>query len=168
MVAGTHITGYDLFDTTNEFYGGEVGVEYRENVGRWSLQMLMKLGLGNTKSQSLVDGAHTVTTASSSYTRAGNMLAQEDTNMYLRTHNDFAVMPELGMTLGYDLTCRLRATAGYTFWYWSKVVRPAEQLDTSLSQTADEAATGSRSPASRYIMSDFWAQGFNFGLEYKF
>ena len=41
-------------------------------------------------------------------------------------------MPEIGFTLGYDLTSRLKATVGYTLLYWSNVARPGDQIDLNV------------------------------------
>ena len=50
--------------------------------------------------------------------------------------NDFAMVPELGATLGLDLTARLRLTAGYSLIYWSKVVRAGDQVDINVNHPA--------------------------------
>jgi hypothetical protein len=38
-------------------------------------------------------------------------------------------VPEAGIDVGYQLTRHLRAKAGYTFIYWTDVVRPGDQID---------------------------------------
>ncbi|MDZ7616644.1 MAG: BBP7 family outer membrane beta-barrel protein, partial [Patescibacteria group bacterium] len=166
---GTTKSFHDLFDAQNRFNGVTLGVAYRERVGRWSLEAVMKLGLGSTRSRVLIDGATTTTVPGDEEidTIRGALLAQ-DTNMGRHSRNQFAVLPELGFTLGCDLTPRLHATFGYTFLYWSQVARPANQIDTNASQLPDEPPTGSRQPAFAFTMSDYWAQGMNFGLEYRF
>lgn len=166
--AGTTKSLFDLFDVENQFNGAELGIVYQERVGRWSLELLMKLSLGNTHSRVVIDGMTTTTDPDAgTATFTGGLLAQQ-TNIGRYEQNQFAVIPELGVTLGYDLTCRLRATFGYTFLYWSRVARPANQIDTSVSQLPPEDPTGARRPAFAFTTSDFWAQGMNFGLEYRF
>ncbi len=168
VVVGATKSLYDLFDAQNQFNGAELGFVYREYVGRWSLEALMKIGLGRTNSRVIIDGRTTTTVpGQGSSTFVGDLLAQE-TNIGQYSKSQFAVVPELGVTLGYDLTCRLRATFGYTFLYWSQVARPANQLDTNASQLPPETPTGSHQPAFAFNMSDYWAQGMNFGLEYRF
>ncbi len=168
VVAGTTKSLYDLFDVENRFNGAELGIAYRRHVGRWSLEALMKLGLGCTHSRVLIDGMTTTAVPNGgSSTFSGDLLAQE-TNIGQYSRNQFAVLPELGVTLSYAVTSRLRASFGYTFLYWSQVARPAEQLDTNVSQLPPETPTGSHQPAFDFVMSDFWAQGMNFGLEYRF
>lgn len=168
IVVGTTKSLYDLFDTQNQFNGAQLGFAYREQVGRWSLEALMKLGVGYTHSRVQIGGMTTTTVPGGGTTTfVGDLLAQE-TNIGQYTQNQFAIVPELGVTLGYDLTCQLRATFGYTFFYWSQVARPAGQLDTNVSQLPPETLTGSHQPAFTFNMSDYWAQGMNFGLEYRF
>jgi hypothetical protein len=165
---GTTKSLSDVFDTQNQFNGAELGLVYQEHIGRWSLEMLMKLGLGNTHSRVVINGTTTTTVPDvGTDTFTGGLLAQQ-TNIGQYDRNHFTVIPELGVTLGYDLTCRLRATFGYTFLYWSRVARPANQIDTSVSQLPPEDPTGARRPAFNFATSDFWAQGMNFGLDYRF
>jgi hypothetical protein len=166
--AGTTKSLFDRFDTENQFNGVELGLVYEEHVGRWSLEMLMKLGLGNTHSRVSINGMTTTTVPDAGTTTfPGGLLAQQ-TNIGQYNRDQFAVIPELGVTLGCDLTCRLRATFGYTFLYWNRVARPANQIDTSVSQLPPEAPTGAQRPAFNFATSDFWAQGMNFGLDYRF
>ncbi|WP_299009694.1 BBP7 family outer membrane beta-barrel protein, partial [uncultured Caulobacter sp.] len=61
-------------------------------------------------------------------TRSGGLLAQ-DSNIGNYERNELSVLPQLGVTLGYKLTERLKLTGGYTFVYWSNVVRPGDQID---------------------------------------
>jgi hypothetical protein len=168
IIAGTTKSLFDLVDAHNQFNGAELGIVHQRHVGRWSLELLMKLGLGNTHSRVLVDGMTTTTVpGAGSATFVGGLLAQS-TNIGQYEQNRFTVIPELGVTLGYDLTCRLRATLGYSFLYWSTVARPGSLLDTNVSQLPPEPAAGARYPAFAFAASDFWAQGLNFGLEYRY
>ena len=168
IVAGTVKELYDLFDAQNQFNGAQLGIAYWEQVGRWSLEALLKLGLGCTRSRVLIDGLTTTTVpGSGTSTYTGDLLAQE-TNIGEYSKDSFAIVPELGVTLGCALTSRLQATFGYTFLYWSQVARPANQIDTTASQLPPETPTGSLQPEFSFNMSDYWAQGLNFGLEYRF
>lgn len=168
ILAGTTKNLSDVFGVANDFQGGEIGLAYQERVGRWSLDSWVKLGLGNTHSSVAITG-QTVTTVPSgqSSTYTGGLLAQE-TNIGRYTHDEFSMLPEFGVTLGYDITCQLHATVGYTFLYWTKITRAADQVNLGASQLPPESPTGSRQPQFPFATSDFWAQGMNIGLEYKF
>ncbi len=160
----------DVFDTMNEFHGAELGVNTRLQLERCSLDLLLKLAMGNVRSRVIIDGA-TVTTVGQAAPVAtvGGLLAQ-GTNIGRYTHDGLAVIPELGASLGYDITSNLRATFGYTFIYWSKVARPGGQIDPNLnlSQLPPGPLVGAPRPQFTLVTTDFWAQGMNFGLEYRF
>ncbi len=80
------------------------------------------------------------------------------------------MVPEISLNLGYNITPRLRALVGYTFLYWTNVGRPGDQIDLLLnpSQFPPGTLSGAPRPAFNYNDSDFWAQGLNFGAEYRF
>jgi hypothetical protein len=44
----------------------------------------------------------------------------------------FAVVPEIGLNVGYDLTGWMTAFFGYTFLYTNNVARPGNQIDRSI------------------------------------
>jgi len=168
FVQGTTLSISDRFVTDNQFHGAQIGFVYQERVGRWSLEMLAKLALGANYAELSVEGSTTVSVPGSGTTiYSGGLLAQQ-TNQGLHTRNELAVIPELGVTLGFDITCRLRATVGYTFLYWSRVARPGGAVDLDASQLPPEEPTGLRRPAVRFVADDFWAQGINLGLDYRF
>jgi len=79
-------------------------------------------------------------------------------------------MPELAATLGYELRPGVRLTAGYTFLYWTNVVRPGDQIDLSVNSeflNGASSATPSR-PAFNFRETDYRAQGLNFGIDLRF
>ena len=164
----TRQTMSDSFHTFNEFNGAELGVAAEWRGCRWSLEVLMKMALGDTSSHVQIAGS-TVTTAPTQATFATGLLAQR-TNIGQYREDQFAMVPELGVTLGCDLTCRLRATFGYTFLYWSKVARPGDQIDLELNSSQFNGGTlsGAARPGFSMVSTDYWAQGLNIGLDYRF
>lgn len=168
IIPGTTKALFDLFRSTSEFHGAELGVVYEERIGQWSLEGLAKLALGSVRSRVIIDGSTTTTVPDAgSATFTGGLLAQE-TNIGTYRRSEFAVMPELALTVGYDLTSRLRATFGYSFLYLSKVARAVDQVDLEASQLPPEAPTGAHRPAFQFTDSDFWVQGLRVGLDYQF
>ena len=86
------------------------------------------------------------------------------------------MVPALELKIGYQVTSRLRALVGYDMLYWNQIVRPGDQIDRSLNLsqspvvgTTHGVLTG---PASclglLFNRTDFWAQGFNVGLEFRY
>jgi hypothetical protein len=167
---GTTLSLFDHFQTRNEFHGAQVGMLTAWRRCAWSGEFLLKLGVGNTRSLVAIDGSTVITEPNQApATYQGGLLALP-TNIGQSDHNQFTMIPELGMTIGYDLTCRLRATVGYSLIYWSKVARPGDQIDTNLNQTQFPPNTlvGVAQPQVHYTTTDFWAQGLNLGLDLRF
>ena len=91
----------------------------------------------------------------------------QSSNIGTFEQDDFAVVPELGATVGFNVTERLKATVGYTFIYWSRVARASEQIDRDINLPPVPGPNTLR-PEFAFDMTDFWAQGVNLGFEYSF
>jgi len=165
----------DAFDARNEFHGIEIGVQHQYHYNQWSLELLAKTAAGDNMSQVTINGSTTnipppLSAQPSTIAKGGLLALSSNIGSYNR--NDFAMIPELGATLGLDLTARLRLTAGYSLVYWSKVVRAGDQVDTTVNPTLQPGSTatanGNPNPHFPYAFTDFWAQGLNVGLDYRF
>lgn len=174
LAIGTRLDELDRFATSNRFHGGQLGVVAEMRHCRWFAEGLLKLNLGNNHSEISIDGQAVSTTPVSSgdpevSTTPAGLLAQQ-TNIGTTAHDEFTVVPELGLTLGWQLTRCWQATLGYSFIYWSQVARPGEQidLDLNLSQLAPDGLTGNARPRAAPVFTDFWAQGLSFGLDCQF
>jgi hypothetical protein len=167
---GTVVQVLDSFNTRNEFNGAEFGVAAQSRSCGWTLELLAKLALGNTHSDVTINGTTTTTTPSAAPTTgAGGFLALPS-NIGRFERNDFTTIPELGITLAYEVTPRIRATFGYTLFYWSKVARPGDQVDFNLNPSLfpPPSLVGPAQPQFRFITSDFWAQGLSLGFDCRF
>ena len=167
---GTQFASSDGFRTLNQFNGADLGADAQWHSCGWSLDLLMKLGLGNTASHVSINGATTITEPGAAATNyPGGFLAKQS-NIGNYSHDEFTVLPELGATVGYDVTCHLRLTLGYTLLFWSSVARPGDQIDTTLnpSQFPPGTLSGVPAPQFKMAMTDYWAQGVNLGLDYRF
>lgn len=173
---GNQITVQDSFATRNQFYGGQVGMygEIRRN--RWFVGSQLQIGLGVTQQTITVNGSQTVTTlAGTQQTFNGGLLALPS-NIGTYTANRFSVVPQIGLRIGYNLTDNMRIFVGYDFLYWSNVVRPGDQVDTTLNvtQIPNFAPPGlfPTSPIVRPIVpfhtTDFFAQGISAGFMWRY
>ncbi len=167
---GTVIGTSDWFGAENEFHGGELGISAKTRHRRLSFEFLAKLALGGTRSRLRVAGATTVAVPQQAPVTYNDGMLALPTNSGTSRQSSFSAIPELGINVGYDLTPRLKATFGYTFLYWSRVARPADQIDMNLnpSQFPPGALVGYPAPEAKFIVSDYWAQGLNFGLDYRY
>ena len=160
----------DNFRTRNQFNGTELGVHWMGRRGYWSLDTLMRLSLGNNRQEVIINGTTQTTQNGATTTANGGLLAQR-TNSGTFVRNQFGVIPELGATLGYQLTQRLRMTAGYSFIYWSSVVRPGDQIDTTVNPNLlppeNPTQTAFLNPRFAFQDSDYWVQGLSLGGDYR-
>ena len=174
----------DSFNTSNQFYGGQIGSRLAAQRGRFSLDITGKIALGLTRQMINIQGDITQAGPNPLVppglgTFPGGLYAQPS-NIGQRNTNQFTVpftaLPSLELKLGYDITQRIRAFAAYDVLYWNKVVQPGNQIDhtVNLSQNAvlDPNGVGKlvgpAQPAPLSNQSNFWAQGINFGLEFRY
>jgi hypothetical protein len=159
----------DVFDTENDFHGVDVGLLWEGYLDRWSLEVLTRIALGNSHQVVTIDGSTATTIADTRVLSTGGLLAQTS-NIGRFSQNEFAVVPEVGLTLGYNMTQRLKFTFGYTFMYWSSVARPGEHVDLQVNPDLlppQLPTTGELRPRFAFNETGFWAQGLSFGLDYR-
>ncbi|MFN6129510.1 MAG: BBP7 family outer membrane beta-barrel protein [Planctomycetota bacterium] len=158
----------DSFKTFNQFNGAEVGVQWLGRRGFWSLETIMRLSLGNSLQRLEVRG--TTQSPKGGATSQGGLLAQPGRNIGIFEQEEFAVIPELGATVGYQLTERLKLNVGYTFLYWSNLIRPGDQIDTTVNPNLLPPAIAGNTflgPAFEIRETDYWVQGLSVGGEYR-
>lgn len=170
LPVGTLAEFSDQFDAVNNFHGVELGFSGKEQFRRLSLELTGKLALGRTQSQVNVNGSTLLTEPSQTPVLYSGGLLALPSNIGSYDRNSFSVIPEFGITLGYDINCRLKATLGYSVVYWSNVLRPGDQIDTDVntSQMFGETLSGLASPTYRMVPGDFWVQSLTAGLDYRF
>jgi hypothetical protein len=172
LLGGSQFVVRDDFSTHNQFYGGQVGVRGEMWSGRFYAVANAKVALGDCQQGVDISGATQITTpAGAVTTQPGGLLAlPSNSGHFFGDH--FTVVPEGGLTLGYQVTDHLTLTVGYTFLYCSNVARPGDQIDRSINPLALPTGGGMGVQSGRPVFSlqetDFWAQGLSFGLELRF
>lgn len=174
LLLGTVTSLEDRFDTRNRFYGGQVGARAGFAFGLLSASVTGKLAMGPTRQTVNINGGvlQEGALAPTPGAFAGGFFTQPS-NIGNRHRNHWSVVPELAAQLAYEFLPGFRAFVGYDFLYWTQVVRPGNQIDRvlNLSQSPVLGAgtlAGPARPAPRFDRSDFWAQGFTFGLMAQF
>ncbi|MFO0925570.1 MAG: BBP7 family outer membrane beta-barrel protein [Gemmataceae bacterium] len=163
---GTRNIVNDQFTTSNRFFGPQVGFDSMLRKGNWTLGVRSKLAVGVTE-QVVTIGGSTVTNGVSS---PGGLLALS-TNSGRQTHRAFGVIPEVGLTVGYDVKEWWRIFAGYNFLYWNSVVRPGDQINTNVNASylpnSPVPPNGAAEPAPLFRRSELWAHGVSLGMEFR-
>jgi Putative beta barrel porin-7 (BBP7) len=154
----------DSFRVHNRFNGGQVGFESEWRRNRWSLDLKAKVALGNESERVDIFGS----TVTNGVAAPRGLLAQPS-NSGSFSRNRFAVSPDVGVNIGYQVTNHMRAFVGYDYLYLSDVVRAGDQVDFRVNPNQLRGVTaGPAQPAFNFHGTDFWAQGVSFGLEFKY
>lgn len=170
-VLGTRIDLFDDFQTRNEFHGANIGFIAMQQRGRWVAEVVSRLAIGNLRREAIIDGATTVTVPTvAPNTRPGGLLTQAS-NIGVYEDNQFEVLPELQINLGYALSCNTRLTVGYNFMYLGKAIRPGDIIDTTVNGAQLDPtipAVGPTRPAFVQNDSRMWLMGLNLGVAFNF
>ncbi len=172
--AGSNFLLGDRFDTHNQFYGGQVGIRGEGSSGRLFATLAARLALGDTHQTSDVNGVtFNSSAAPGSPPLVGGLLALPSNSGHF-TRDRFTVVPELNLGVGVTVAHGVRVSVGYTLLYWSGVLRPGDQVDRAVNPAAlpiNGGPAGAMNPVRPAVVfkeSDFWAQGLNVALEFRY
>jgi hypothetical protein len=175
LLPGDRIGILDQFRTHNAFYGGQIGARGEMQMGCWVLSADFRLGLGATEELVADLGSTTLYRAApgQSFIAPGGLFAPPSNNAH-QNATDFAVVPEVALSAGYQVSKCVELSFGYDFLYIGRVVRPGDQVPVlmSASQIAisptfvpGSTATVPQPMANR---TDFWAQGVHAELTIRY
>lgn len=172
---GFGISVFDRFGTHNQFYAPQVGFVSDYKNGAWDINLGFRFAMGCMHETARIDGGTTfITPGQPDQHFVGGVLAQP-TNIGHYEHNKFAVLPEVTLTLGYQVTNNIRAFFGYNYLYVSSLARAGSTIDTTVTPTQihslaafDPNAPPATRPVFRFHGDDFWAQGLTFGAEIRY
>jgi hypothetical protein len=167
-------TTTDRFTTHNHFFGCQIGIWTEYRYGGTFVDVGGKVAIGATHEVVEVSGTSALFIGPGApvQTLPGGLFALPS-NIGRTSNDDFAVVPEVQVKVGYHLTKHWSVFAGYSFMYWSRVVRPGDQINRIL--TPEQIPTfaefvpsqaGAGQPFPVFRTTDFWAQGVNFGMEF--
>ena len=168
FVAGTQIVTNDNFHTRNEFHGLDLGFRSQASWNTLTLDVLTKLAVGRVNRTINIGGDQTITVPGvAPVTQTAGVLALA-TNSGVVDTGDWKVMPELGVTLNWQLRANVSLRLGYSFIFLNGVSRAADQIDTTINPNflpgANPALGGLLRPVAQNIRADMWIQSCNVGL----
>jgi len=164
----------DGFETQNRFYGAQIGGQTRIDLGSLSVDLIGKVAFGWTQQILSLTGSTTSLGQPEPIGVAPGGLLCLPSNIGRHDETVFAIVPEITLTANYCIRENITARIGYTFLYWSDVVRPGEQVNRVVnaeqvpSSLAYGPLTGPAVPQPSLKSSDFWAMGLHFGLEIRY
>jgi len=165
----------DRFGTRDQFYGGQIGLDTELKWGHWFLGGMFKLAMGDMYESVRIGGNTTFIPPAPAMpvSQNGGVLALAS-NIGTYSRNRFAVVPEVGLKFGVQVTEHVRLFAGYNFLYLSDVVRPGDQIDRRVNTNQfpnvfqGTTLVQPALPSVLFKPTDFWAQGLNAGLEFRY
>jgi hypothetical protein len=169
----------ESFHTRNQFNGAQFGLD-----GEWRLWnrfffgLTGKVAMGDVYQVVNINGSTTFSANGVAPITQPGALLVTPTNMGQFSAHRFGIMPEATLKIGVDLTPNLRLFVGYNFLYLNSVVRPGDQIDLNVNQAYRPTPVGpgfgvisGSVPAAPQVLfrtTDYWAQGVNFGLQYRY
>jgi hypothetical protein len=90
---------------------------------------------------------------------AGGLFTNAETNIGEFERNEFTAVTEVGLNFAYHVGPCTKLTVGYSFLYWSDVLRPGDHIDRTV---------GDDRPSFRFNRGDYWVQGVNLGFTREF
>jgi hypothetical protein len=169
---GTNIVSTDNFGTHNIFNGVDLGLRGELWFGAFSVELLGKVAVGVLDRAVIISGSQVVSVPGvAPVTNPGGLLALASNSGAFKSHTDSAV-PELGITLGWQVTPNVRVRAGYTVLWLPNAARPGEQVNLAITPglipPATTQPTATTQPLPTGVNSSLWAQALSFGLEVRY
>ena len=156
----------DVFDATNDFHGGSLGMLGQVHHDRMVFSMLGKISGGNMHQKVRIEGrqVNTAPTGSNDIFNAGTFALNTNTGRYERDVT--AVIPEAQFTFTFLWKENVSLNLGYAFSYWSDIVTATDSIDRNVnsSQFQDNQLFGSGDPQFTLRDTDFWVQGMTIGI----
>lgn len=165
---GASFLVHDSFQTQTQFHGGDIGAAGYFTRGCVTFSAMARLGIGVNVRDLRVDGSTGISTPGALPTFfEGGILTVGRTGSV----DDciFALVPEVRLGVGYQLTSCVLLTAGYNLMGWTNVARAGDQIDLALNPNQlppPLTPVVARTPVIRD--TTIWVQGLSVGLLFNY
>jgi hypothetical protein len=165
---GHEIGYFDQIGVHNQFYGPQGGCATDWRLGRLYLGGTVKTALGVMHETARLDGDTLV----DARIYSGGILTQP-TNMGVQSRDRFAVVPELRLDIGFQVTEVIGVFAGYNVLFISNTARAGGLIDGVDSQIVPQLHPGATiggmaHPAFGWTESSLWVHGLTCGVELRY
>lgn len=161
----------DNFSTRNQFYGGQVGVDWQLRLHRFLLDLSAKVAVGPNSQRIGITGETSLINRPTGVTVTGEQgFFAQPTNRGDYSSTTTSVLPEFGAKLSFDLNDHVKINVGYTYLFMTNTVRPGDQMDRTI--TVQPLVGGPLQPLLPgppvFRQSTFQAHMLNIGVELVF
>ena len=136
-----------------------------------SVGLVTKLAVGDlNRSIGITGRTHVAVPGATPADFSGGLLALSS-NSGVFNSNDWTIVPEFGVNLGWNIRRNLEMHLGYSFLFWSEVARASEQVDVRVNPNLIPPPMGAATPSLPSFTlrkSDIWVHSITLGLEYRF
>lgn len=163
--------GQDQFSTHNQFAGPQVGTTMGLNKGPWSMELTTKFAAGITHQLRNIEGAPVVAASVASPLLVPGPLLALPSNISRQTARRVTLVPEIAVKTQFALTEWCSVSGGYSLLYWNKVLCPGDQMSPLVNVTqlpGRGPVTGPLDPKPQFLHTDYFAQGLNAGVEFRY
>jgi len=179
LLVPSEVTTHDAFGARNQFYGFQLGAKYEARYCNFFGNVQGKVAVGDNHQSVTINGYteqqgffDPITGAPLNPILPGGMFAQPS-NIGRFTVNHFAVLPEFQAQVGYELWSCVRIYGGWNYLYFTDVARPGNAIDRNVNFNSTlipvpVPLVGPLVPTRLVRTSDYWAEGFNVGVEVRY
>jgi hypothetical protein len=83
--------------------------------------------------------------------------------------DEFTIVPELDLSLSYQVASFLQFSVGYSALFWTNALMAGQGIDLNVNPTQITGPlVGAASPAFTLTDGEFWAQGLTFGVQGRY
>ncbi len=170
VLPGSRYQIADRFRTENQFHGGVIGLAGERRFGNWFVAGRTSVAFGGVRQITSIDGSTTITPPGGSAVSLPDGLLALPSNSGRGERTEFAVLPEVNLRAGVQVTDTARVYAGYNLLYLSSVARAGDQIDLRVNpnQLPPVAGGGPTFPQQPGRTTDFFIQGVSLGVELRF
>ncbi len=168
ILAGTTKQISDHFQARNQFYGGLLGIEYRERIGFSVFCIRPGVAFGMNEAKVNIRGSTTNTVPGGGRADFEGGLLAQTTNIGTYSDRRLVAIPELTVRLQTQLYTNWQFNVGYNLHYWSDAVRSESQIDRRVSQFPPETLTGDQTPSFPFEKEGVIIHGLQTGLVFSF
>jgi hypothetical protein len=166
---GTQINTLDAFEAENEYHGGSIGIMAQGFDGRLTWNLLSKISFGNNRQTMSIAGTSTTFVPGAGAATFDDGFLALGTNSGIYERDQFCFVPELDLSVMYNVCSMLSVSVGYSVIYWSDVVLAQDAVNTSINPTQiGGPLIGPARPIYSLVDDDFWLHGLTFGVHGRF
>ncbi len=163
--------GMDQFSTRNQFAGPQLGTMLGLGWDRCSVELTSKLAAGVTHQVRTIAGSPLASASDVSSQLVPGPLLALPSNIGREAAYRATLVPEIGINTRLALTSWCSLSLGYSLLYWNKVLCPGDQMDPLVNITQlpfHGPLSGALDPSPKFVHTDYFAQGLNLGIQFRY